>query len=233
VGLKSTVVLRRSGFGFGGAGVESTVGEESMTDQIPNSASVPPATSSAPAGTTTSASQRGPTINIADEFGTAKRNLPPAKVLLLTTAAILVIVGIYSFVQRAKPQGAGSLDNVSAVDLPSQDGVLVALTFTLSNSGQKSLWIHGIQGKVVTSTGELNSDAVSAIDFDRYYQAFPTLKANTQPALAPEDKLQPGQEIKRTVIVSFPLTLADFKDRRSVSVVIQPYDQPVPIVLSK
>jgi len=204
-----------------------------MTDQTPNSVSVPPVTPSASAGTTPPASQRGPTINIADEFGTAKRNLPPVKVLLLATAGILVIVGIYSFIQRAKPQGAGSLDNVTAVDLPSQDGVLVALTFTLSNSGQRSLWVHGIQGKVVTSTGELSSDAVSAVDFDRYYQALPTLKANTQPALAPEDKLQPGQEIKRTVIVSFPVKLDAFNQRRSVSVVVQPYDQPVPIILTK
>jgi hypothetical protein len=204
-----------------------------MTDQTRDSASVPPATPSAPAGPTLPAPQRGPTINIADEFGTAKRNLPPVKVLLLATAGILVIAGIYSFTQRAKPQGAGSLDNVTAVDLPSQDGVLVALTFTLSNSGQKSLWVHGIQGRVVTSTGELSSDAVSAVDFDRYYQAFPTLRANTQPALAPEDKLQPGQEIKRTVIVSFPVKLDAFNQRRSVSVVVQPYDQPVPIVLSK
>ena len=204
-----------------------------MTDQTRDSASVPPATPSAPAGPTLPAPQRGPTINIADEFGTAKRNLPPVKVLLLATAGILVIAGIYSFTQRAKPQGAGSLDNVTVVDLPSQDGVLVALTFTLSNSGQKSLWVHGIQGRVVTSTGELSGDAVSAVDFDRYYQAFPTLRANTQPALAPEDKLQPGQEIKRTVIVSFPVKLDAFNQRRSVSVVVQPYDQPVPIVLSK
>jgi hypothetical protein len=178
-------------------------------------------------------SVRGPTIHIGEEFGTAKRNLPPVKVLLLTTVGILVLVGIYSFIQRAKPQGAGSLDNVNAVAIPGQDAALVALTFTLRNSGEKSLWVHGIQGKVATSTGEVSSDAVSAIDFDRYYQAFPALKADTQPALAPEDKLQPGQELKRTVIVSFPVTLADFKDRRSVSVIIQPYDQPVPIVLSK
>jgi hypothetical protein len=204
-----------------------------MTDQTPNSASVSPVTPSAPEGTTTPASQRGPTINIADEFGTAKRNLPPVKLLLLVTAGILIIVGIYSFTQRAEPQGSGSLDNVTAVGLPGQDAVLVALTFTLSNSGKKPLWVYGIQGKVVTSTGESSGDAVSAIDFDRYYQAFPTLKADTHPALVPEDKLQPGQEIKRTVIVSFPVTLADFKDRRSVSVVIHPYDQPVPIVLSK
>ena len=177
--------------------------------------------------------QRGPTIRIGDEFGTAKRNLPPVKVLLLTMAGVLLIVGIYYFLQRAKPQGAGSLDNVAAVEIPNQNAVMVTLTFTLHNSGEKPLWVHGIQGKLVTSSGELNSDAVSAIDFARYYQAFPTLKTNTQPPLAPEDKLQPGQEIRRTVMVSFPVPLQSFNQRRSVSVVVQPYDQPLPVVLTK
>jgi hypothetical protein len=203
-----------------------------MPDQIPNPAPVPSATPSVPPDATPHA-QRGPTIHIADEFGTAKRNLPPVKVLLLATAGVLIIAGIAAFFQRAKPQGAGSLDDVTAVAIPGQNAALVALTFTLRNSGEKSLWVHGIQGKVLTSTAELTSDAVSAVDFNRYYQAFPALKENAQPALAPEDKLQPGQELKRTVIVSFPVALIDFKERRSVSVVIQPYDQPVPIVLSK
>jgi hypothetical protein len=203
-----------------------------MPDPIPDPAPVPSATPSA-APDATPRTQRGPTIHIADEFGTAKRNLPPVKVLLMATAGVLILVGIAAFFQRAKPQGAGSLDEVTAVAIPGQNAALVALTFTLRNSGEKSLWVHGVQGKVLTSTGELTSDAVSAVDFDRYYQAFPTLKENAQPALAPEDKLQPGQAVKRTVIVSFPVALIDFKERRSVSVVIQPYDQPVPIVLSK
>jgi hypothetical protein len=204
-----------------------------MPDPIPNPTPVPPATANSPASAAPPAAQRGPTINIGDEFGTAKRNLPPVKVLLLATVGILVIVGIYSFFQRAKPQGAGSLDNITAVELPGQNAVLVALTFTLHNSGEKPLWVHDIEGKMVTSSTESGSEAVSAGDFDRYYQAFPALKTNVQPALSPEDKLQPGQEIKRTVIVSFPVSLDAFNRRQSVSVVIQPYDQPVPVVLSK
>jgi hypothetical protein len=207
--------------------------KDPMPDQISNPTPVPPATPSTPTAATPQTPQRGPTINIGDEFGTAKRNLPPVKVLLFATAGVLIIVGIISFFQRAKPQGAGSLDAVTAVEIPGQDAVMAALTFTLHNSADKSLWVHNIQGKVVTSSGELSSDAVSAVDFDRYYQAFPALKANTQLALAPEDKLQPGQEIKRTVIVSFPVTLDVFNQRRSLSVSIQPYDQPVPIVLTK
>jgi hypothetical protein len=204
-----------------------------MPDQTPNSAPASQTTTSAPAAVTPPAAQRGPTINIGDEFGTAKRNLPPVKVLLLATAGVLLIAGAMAFFQRAKPQGAGSLDLVTAVEIPGQDSVLVALTFTLHDSGEKSLWVHGIQGKLVTSSGEQSSDAVSAIDFERYYQAFPALKANAQPALAPEDKLRPGEEVKRTVMVSFPVTLDAFNQRRSLSVIIQPYDQPVPVILTK
>jgi hypothetical protein len=110
---------------------------------------------------------------------------------------------------------------------------LVALTFTLRSSAEKSLWVHSIRARLATSAGDQISDAVSAVDFDRYYQAFPALKTNTQPALSPEDKLQPSQEIKRTVLVSFPVSLDAFNQRKSISLIIQPYDQPVPVVLTK
>jgi hypothetical protein len=210
---------------------DQTPNPDRVTPVAPTPAAVEPAATELPA--TKPAVQRGPTINIGDEFGTAKRNLPPVKVLLLTMAGVLIVAGVASFFQRAKPQGAGSLDNIVAVEIPGQNAVLVALTFTLHNSGEKPLWVHGIQGKLVTAGGELNSDAVSAVDFDRYYQGFPALKAGALSALSPEDKLQPGQELKRTVMVSFPVMLDAFNQRRSVSVVIQPYDQPVPVTLTK
>jgi hypothetical protein len=183
----------------------------------------------APAATT----ERGPTIRIGEEFGTAKRNLPPMKVVGLTILGVIVIAAIVSFLQRAKPHGGGSLDAVAAVQIPNQKSVLVALTFTLRNSPDKPLWVHEIQGKLKTASGESTSEAVSAVDLDRYFQAFPALKENAQPALSPEDKLQAGQQVQRTVVVSFPVTLEDFNRRQSLSVVIQPYDQPLPIVLSK
>lgn len=203
-----------------------------MSDPNPNPAPDLPSSPKTPVESAPAAPS-GPTINIGDEFGTAKRNLPPVKILLIATAGILILAGIASFFQRAKPQGGGSLENVAAVDLPGQNAVLVALTFTLRNSGEKPLWVHNIEGKLVSSSGESSGEAVSAIDFDRYFQAFPALKVNAQPALAPEDKLQAGQEVERTVMVSFPVTLDVFNQRRSVSVIVQPYDQPVAVVLTK
>jgi hypothetical protein len=199
-----------------------------MPDNVPNSPQTPAIPTAA-----TPTPQRGPTIRIGDEFGTAKRNLPPVKILLFTLGGVLIVAGIVSFLQRAKPQGSGLIDNIAAVQIPGQEATLVSLTFTLRNSGEKPLWVHNIEGKLVTASGENTADAVSAIDFDRYYQAFPSLKENAQAPLVPEDKLPPGQKIKRTVIVSFPVNLDAFNQRRSVSVIVQPYDQPLPVTLTK
>jgi hypothetical protein len=205
-----------------------------MPDEIPKPASVPPAAPTAPRGSTPSENiQSGPTINIADEFGTAKRNLPPAATVLITLLGVLVVVAGISFFQRARPQGSGSLDNIAAVEIPGQNATLVALTFTIRNGADKAIWMRSIQGKLKTPIGELSGDALSAVDFERYYQAFPALKSGAQPAFSPETKLQPGEEIKGTVIVGFPVTLDVFNQRQAISLAIQPYDQSVPIVLSK
>ena len=162
-----------------------------------------------------------------------ERKLPPLKILLYTLAGLAVVLGVYGFIGRAKPQGAGSVDNIAAVEIPGQNSMLVALTVTLHNSGEKPLWIHTIQGKLKTPSDEYSDDAASAVDFDRYFQAFPDLKQGAQAALMPETKILPGNEAHGTVIVSFPVTKEVFDKRQSVSVVVQPYDQPLPVTLTK
>ena len=192
-----------------------------MSDPTPVTPAKPPA---APAG---------PTIHIGEEFGTAKRNLPPAKIVLLAIAAVVVVVIFASFLKRAKPQAAGSLDAVNAVDITGQGSTMVALTFTLNNTSEKILYVRSLKGTIKAPSGELSADAVSAIDFDRYFLAFPALKTGVQPALPPETKIQPGETVSRTIIVAFPVTLDVFNQRTSTSVVIWPYDQQVPVTLTK
>jgi hypothetical protein len=181
----------------------------------------------------TSAAAQGPTINIGEEFGTAKKNLPPMKIVLIAVGAVLVAVLIASFVKRAQPQGNGSLDNIAAEQIPGQDSTMAALTFTLRNTSSKILYVHSLQGQIKTASGDQTADAVSAIDFDRYYQYFPSLKVGAQPALMPEAKIQPGQSVAGTIMVAFPVKLDDFNKRQSTSVVIWPYDQQLPIVLTR
>jgi hypothetical protein len=199
----------------------------------PDASSASPPTAAPSLSTPLPSVLPGPTINIGDEFGTAKRNLPPAKIVLLAIAAVLVVVGIISFLHRARPQASGSLDNVAAAEIPGQSSTLVALTFTLRNTADKILYVHNIQGKLNAASGESISEAVSAVDFDRYFKAFPALKNGAQPPLSPEAKLQPGEAVTRTVIMAFPVTLDVFNQRNSVSVIVEPYDQTVPVILTR
>jgi hypothetical protein len=180
-------------------------------------------TSTAPAGQTD--------FNIADEFGTAKRNLPPARIVLIGVAIVLVIAGIASMVQRPKPQGAGQIDSITDAEVPNQNMVLVAMNVTFRNTGSKSLYVHTVKGVLKTDSEEVSDDPVSQVDYDRYFQAFPALKTGAGSALLPETKVSPGVELHGTVIVAFDKDKYDKK--KSLSVVIQPYDQPVPIVLTK
>lgn len=194
---------------------------------------VPPPPAQPSQNQPTQAPAKGPTINIGEEFGTAKKNLPPAKIVLIAVAAVVVVVLIASFVKRAQPQGKGSVDNIAAEEIPGQDSTMAALTFTLRNTSDKILYVHSLQGQIKTASGDQTADAVSAIDFDRYYQFFPSLKIGAQPALSPEAKIQPGASVTGTIIVAFPVKLDAFNKRQSTSVVVWPYDQQLPIVLTR
>ncbi len=175
----------------------------------------------------------GPGINIGEEFGTARRNLPPARIVAITLAGVAIILGAIAFLGRAKPQGDGSVDNIAAAEVPDQNSVLVAVNVTLRNSGEKPLWIRTVKATLKTDERDFTDEAASAVDFDRYFEAFPALKAHALRALVPETKILPGARVQGTVVVSFPVRLDAFDRRKSLSVAIQPYDQPLPVVLTR
>jgi len=43
----------------------------------------------------------------------------------------------------------------------------------------------------------------------------------------------PGGRTKGTIIVSFPVSKDDFEKRKSLAVIVEPYDQPKPVVITK
>lgn len=171
-------------------------------------------------------------FNIGEEFGTARRTLPPAGIVVICIAAVAVIVGIFAFKERAKPQGAGAINFVAEAEVPQQNIILVAITLTLRNTAQRPLWIHTLKAQLTTADGETHEDeALSVVDLDRYFQAFPALKESAEPPLSPETKMLPGSEQRGTIIVSFKVTKEAFDQRKSLRVSVQPYDQPLPVVL--
>lgn len=172
-------------------------------------------------------------FDIGEEFGTAKKNLPPTRILIIGVALVLVIGAIIAVTQRAKPSAAGSIDQMVSVEIPNQGAVMVALNVSFRNNGEKPFYIHTIKGELDTASGTFSDDAASPVDLDRYYQAFPPLKQYAIAPLEREAKINPGAQAQGTIVVTFPVTPDQFAGRRVLKVIIQPYDQPAPLVLTK
>jgi hypothetical protein len=198
-----------------------------MPDEIP---SQPPAPTSAPASVSP---QSRTQFHIGEEFGTAKKNLPPVKIVLIGVAVVAVVAIIAGLAQRPHSATAGSIDDIVSVEVPDQNMVMVAINVSFQNNGVKSYWIHTIKADLDTTGGSFTDDAASPADFDRYFQAFPALKQHALAPLEREAKITPGGRLAGTVIVAFPVTPDAFAKRKSLKVTIQPYDQPVPLVLTK
>ena len=198
-----------------------------MPENVP---SQPPAV---PGATIPAPSDPGTPFDIGEEFGNAKKNLPPLKIVLIGVAVIAVIALIASLAQRPHSATAGSIDDVVSVEIPDQHSIMVAINVSFQNNGAKPYWIHTIKSDLDTTTGSFTDDAASPADFDRYFQAFPTLKQHALAPLEREAKINPGGHIQGTIIVAFPVTPDAFANRKALKVTIQPYDQPVPLVLIK
>ncbi|HVO61748.1 MAG TPA: hypothetical protein VMT53_12490 [Terriglobales bacterium] len=164
-------------------------------------------------------------FNIGEEFGTAKRNLPPPKVLAIALVLVLVIALIVIFAS-SRPNGSGSINDVNAVEIPDQNAILVTINVGVHNTGDKPMWIHGMKATLETADSQQRSDdAAAPVDFERYFQAFPALKERAIAPLTVETKIPPGADAQGTIVVSFPVNLNAFNQRKSLTVTIQPYDQ--------
>jgi hypothetical protein len=195
-----------------------------MTDEKPTTPSMPPAATPP---------QPRTDFRIGEEFGTAKKNLPPVKIIGIGIGIIVVVWAIAAFLQRPRPSASGAIDEVVAVEIPNQNAVIVAINVAFQNNGAKPFWIQTIKADLLTTDNSYSCDAVSAVDLDRYYQAFPALKQYAGTPLQREGKVDVGSQARGTIVVSFPVTPGAFANRKLLRVIIQPYDQPVPLVVTK
>jgi hypothetical protein len=202
--------------------------EATMPEETPQ----PPPTQGPSEPATTPAEPPTP-FNIGEEFGTAGKNLPPAKIVLLTVAAIAVITAVVALVQKPRQTAAGSIDNVAMVQLPAQNQVMVAIALSIHNQGMKAYKLHGITAALEANNSTFTDEAASAVDVDRYFQAFPALKEHAYDPLRLGTSIEPGGSLQGTIVVAFPVAADAFTNRKSLTVTIAPAEQPVPLVLTK
>jgi hypothetical protein len=188
--------------------------------------------STAPPTEASSGTSQQTKFDIGEEYGTARKNLPPAGILAICIAVVAVIVLAYALTHRAHALSTGTIDDVVAVPVSGQDMVMVAINISLQSNSEKPSLIHTIQAAIETPTGKFTDEAAPAVDAQRYFQVFPALKQNTRDILVPETRINPGSKISGTIIVSFPVTADAFNARKSLTVTVAPYDE-VPVVITK
>ena len=184
----------------------------------------PPAPETAPAEQTE--------FNIGEEYGTARKSLPPAGIVAICLAVVVAIAAAYALTHRAHPLSSGSIGDIVSVTVPGQDMVMVAVNVSIQNNSEKPSWIHTIQASLDTGSSKLTDDAAPAVDAQRYFEAFPDLKAHALDILTAETRMNPGEKIAGTVVVSFPVKADVFAARKSLTVTVAPYDE-LPVVMTK
>jgi hypothetical protein len=171
-------------------------------------------------------------FNIGEEYGTARKSLPPAGIVAISILVVVAIAAAYALTHRAHPLSSGSIGDIVSVEVPGQDMVMVAVNITLQNNSDKPSFIHTIQASIDTGGTALTDNAAPAVDAQRYFQAFPALKAQALDVLTAETQLTPGKQIAGTVVVSFPVKADAFAARKSLTVTVTPYDE-LPVVMTK
>jgi hypothetical protein len=171
-------------------------------------------------------------FDIGEEYGTARKNLPPAGMVAICVAVVVAIAAGYALTHRAHPLSTGSIGDIVSVAVPGQDMVMVAVNVSLQNNSEKPSWIHTIQASLDTGSDKLTDDAAPAVDVQRYFEAFPDLKQHALDILTTETRLNPSSKVAGTVVVSFPVKADAFAARKSLTLTITPYDE-LPVVMRK
>jgi hypothetical protein len=171
-------------------------------------------------------------FDIGEEYGTARKSLPPAGIVAICVVVVAAIVAGYALTHRAHALSSGSIDDVVAVPMPGQDMVMVAVNVSLQNNEQKPTWIKSISVAADVGGNKQTDEAAPAVDVQRYFQSMPELKQHALELLTPETRVSPGGKVSGTIVVSFPVNSDAFAARKSLTVTIAPYDE-LPIVITK
>jgi hypothetical protein len=173
-------------------------------------------------------------VAMGEEFSKARWTLPPVGIVAIALVAVAIIVGVISWTSRPKPGARGTIDDIGAV-ATDPNNVMVGVQFSLTNVTDKPFWVKSVSATLVGDNNQEYTDtAASVADFERYFQAFPDLKqhAAAEPIKA-DTKIPPGGNLRASAIFSFPLSKDAFDKRKSLTITIQPYDQPRAVVITK
>jgi len=164
-------------------------------------------------------------VPMTEELDDAKHNLPPMLPLAIAMVIVAVVVLGAALLLKQPPAASGSIDEVTAVEVPQQNSVLCSIQITVFNHTRKPLVIRSIYATLHSNEqADMNDTAAASGDFPRYLAAFPELKMHTIEPLRPETKIPVGGSASGSVIVAFPVTKEKFDVRKGITATVELYD---------
>ena len=129
-----------------------------------------------------------------------------------------------------------NLSKVVGHEDQSQDDLYVLPTLHIDNRSKIPLTIDDITATLTPPDGSdpTNASAIPRTDLDGMYVTFPALKPLSGPPLPRETTIQHGGHAEGMVMLYFPVTEADWNNRKSATVTISFYHQdPLTLTIPK
>ncbi len=124
-----------------------------MSSQSPTPPTPVPGASSEPSSELSSQPQTP--FDIGEEYGTARKSLPPAGIVAICIVLLVAVVGWYALTHRAHANSTGSITDIVSIAVPGQDMVMVAVNVSLQNNSDKPSIIRTIQASIDTGSSTL------------------------------------------------------------------------------
>jgi hypothetical protein len=186
-------------------------------------------------------------IPMTEEMDSARWTLPP--IVPVLGAAVVIAIAVFLYSERAsRPETTGSITRVVAAEQqqlsgpasktpqakaspPPERSVMVVVHLHLENPVEKPLYVRAIRVRLEVPGGRVEEDeAASAVDHERYLQAYPELQPYRIASLPAETKIAPGAQQDGMVMFAFPVSRESFDQRKPLTVTVELYDRK-PLVL--
>ncbi len=129
-------------------------------------------------------------------------------------AAIGEIVDVWAHPMHTETSGFDA--NGAPMPKESFDQVLVFTHVRLHNQSKQPIFLHQILTNINTASGVDSSYAASTVDYERVFQAYPTLDQWHAAAISPSTTINPGQTVEGTFVSSFRMPKADWEAQKGL-----------------
>lgn len=161
------------------------------------------------------------------------------KTFALAAVVLIVAVAIFYLIVRKPPETAGEIVQVNYYPVhstisgggdgtdgmqggnESYDQLLVLAVVRVRNQTDIPIFLQDIAATVTTADGAKHENiGAGASDFDRVFQAFPSLASLRSQPFDRTATIAPGQSAEGLAIFNFPLTRQQWDQRKSGNVVV-------------